>query len=388
MRILQVSTAYYPELQFGGPPFKIHALSQGLVARGHTVQVVTFYSDERKAHHQVKYDGVTVQYLPWRGKGVWQFPRQQTYLQEAVDRADVVHCYGYYNLLGPLAARIAVKFRRPYVLEPMGMYVPIVRSLIKKRIYHGLVGRQMVAHAANIIATSPQERTELTAAGIEARKVLLRRNGLDLAAFQRLPTRGAFRQRYGLDEREWVILYLGRLSPKKGLNVLLSAFAEAALPGARLVLVGPDDGTGHEQELRRQIVDLGLTQRVIFTGPLYDNHKLTALVDADVFVLPSQNENFGNAVAEAVAAGLPVIISRQCGIAPYIEHRVGLVIDGGIAALAEAIRRLSCDRALWQNFHASCQSVAHELSWDEPLQQMEQIYQQIMLEQANVSTTN
>ncbi len=384
MRILQITTAYYPELQFGGPPQKIHALSRGLTARGHDVRVITFHSNEPRARQHVVYDGVTVQYVPWHGRGVWQLPWGGTCVRDAVNWSDVIHCYGYYNLLDPLAAHYAQGSRRPYVLEPMGMYVPIVHNLVNKNIYRRLIGNRLAMHAARLIATSAQEQAELIAAGLDPCQVLVRRNGIDLAAFQNLPARGAFRQCHGLGERDWLILFLGRLSPKKGLALLLDAFARAALPEARLVLVGPDDGSGYERELRRRAATLSLAQQVICAGPLYDDQKLEALADADIFVLPSRNENFGNAVAEAVAASVPVIISRQCGIAPYIEHRVGLVIDGEVTALVEALRQLSCDLALWREFRANCPVAAQDFSWEGPLQQMEQIYQEIILECANI----
>ncbi len=377
MRILQVTPAYYPELQFGGPPQKIHALSTGLIRRGHEVRVITFHSEHPDARHRAEYDSVPVHYVPWLGRGTWQLPLGWKALQASVQWSDVAHCFGFYNLLCPAVAFLARRLERSYLVEPLGMYVPIVRSVLKKRLYHKILGDWLVSRAARLIATSAQEQSELLEAGVDPHKVAIRHNGIDLASFYQLPPQGNFRRCYGIGEHDKLVLYLGRLSPKKGLPLLLEAFARLDLPDAWLAIVGPDDGSGYEQEIHQLAIALGIARRVVFAGPLYNVHKLEAFADADVFVLPSLNENFGNAVAESVAAGVPVIISKQCGIAPFIRERVGLVIDVQAGALAEAMRNLLTDAALWQSFRAHCPAVAQELSWDEPLDVLEKIYAEV-----------
>src|SRR5437762_3374411 len=100
MRILQVTNLYYPELKLGGPPQKIHALSRGLTQRGHEVRVVTFHSEQPRACRSEAIDGVHVQYLPWVGRGLRQLPLKPGLLGDAVREADIVHCYGLYDLMG------------------------------------------------------------------------------------------------------------------------------------------------------------------------------------------------------------------------------------------------------------------------------------------------
>lgn len=385
MRILQVTSAYYPELQFGGPPQKIHGLSRALLQNGHEVRVVTHHSQQRGARHTAEYDGIPVQYIPWFGWGTWQFPRAGRPLHELIDWAEVVHCYGLYNLLVPMTTRQARHSGRSYVLEPMGMYVPIVQGLLKKRLYHSLLGRKLVAEAARIIATSEQEQQELIASDLPSARIVVRRNGIDLAEYAGLPDRGCFRQRFGLAPDEPLILFLSRLSPKKSPELLLEAFAHGEPQRARLVLAGPAEA-GYERQLRQLAAQLNVAERVIFPGPLYGREKLEAFADADLFVLPSQNENFGNVIAEAIAAQVPVVITRQCGIAPYVADRTGLVIEHDRLQLRTALQSLLTDRALYDRFKANCASVAKEFSWDEPARQMEQLYRQITGERVNVKT--
>src|SRR5688572_7764694 len=107
MRVLQVTNTYFPELKFGGPPQKIHALSSRLAARGHVVSVLTFDSQNSRGDGDRTVDGVAMRYLSWRGWGLRQWPRDKKRIIAAIERSDVVHCYGLYNFLCPIAARIA-----------------------------------------------------------------------------------------------------------------------------------------------------------------------------------------------------------------------------------------------------------------------------------------
>ena len=118
----------------------------------------------------------------------------------------------------------------------------------------------------------------------------------------------------------------------------------------------------------------GLREQTIFTGALYDDAKWAAYRDADVFVLPSQNENFGNTAAEAVAAGTPVIVTEQCGIAPLLADEAGLVVRHDAAALLEALERILCDSELRGRLAAGCADVASRLGWEEPVRDMETLY--------------
>jgi len=138
MRILQVTPMYYPELQFGGPPQKIHALSRGLVERGHQVRVITIQSTHPLACHSQVMDGVEVQYMPWVGVGRWCVPFCANKLASAIRQADIVHGYGLYNFLCPDAAFWARRMQRPFVLEPLGMYPAQGRNVHIKTAYHRL----------------------------------------------------------------------------------------------------------------------------------------------------------------------------------------------------------------------------------------------------------
>jgi glycosyltransferase involved in cell wall biosynthesis len=377
MRVLQVTTVYFPELQFGGPPQKIHALSRGLAARGHDVQVVTLHSARPAARDSLAVDGVTVRYLAWWGRGNWRLPRQGATLAEAVAWADVVHLYGLYNLLGPAAAAAARRAGRPYLLEPQGMLVPRGGHRAAKRLYHRLFTRRLAANAARLIATSPAEAGELASLAPPPHLVT-RRNGIDVAAFAHLPPGDTFRRQIGATPADRIVLFVGRISPIKNLEALVRAFQAAALHDARLALVGPQHEADYVARLQRLVQDLGLAARVHFTGPLYGEAVRAALGAASLFVLPSTFESYGNAAAEAAVAGVPVLISDTCGIAPTLHRRAGLAVPPTVDGLAAGLHALLDDASLRAEVMADRFALLDQLSWDEPLAQMEAVYQQVL----------
>jgi glycosyltransferase involved in cell wall biosynthesis len=376
MQVLQVSAMYYPELQFGGPPHKIHALSRGLVERGHQVRVITIHSTRPLAHHSQIIDGVEIQYVPWVGRGWWCVPFSFDSLVKAVQQATLVHCYGLYNLLCPGAALWACRMSRPYLLEPLGMYPARGRNRSIKAIYHRLFTAPMARGAARVIATSPGEMKHL-ASLVDSKQLVLRRNGIDVALFQNLPLENGFRARYNVGDQERLVLFIGRISPVKNLEGLVQAFGQAALEGARLILAGPMLEPGYADRLQRLIADLSLGERVSLVGPLYGQDKLSALAAADLFVLPSISESFGNAAAEAAAAGVPVLLTQGCGIAPLIHGQAGLAVEHNPAALAQGLRLMLNDAGERARLTARRADVVAELSWAEPLNQTEQLYTQI-----------
>jgi glycosyltransferase involved in cell wall biosynthesis len=245
----------------------------------------------------------------------------------------------------------------------------------------------MARRAARVIATSAQEMEELS--GLTNKdKLVLRRNGLDLSPFNELPLSSQFRSQFGIKESEQIILYIGRISPIKNLEVLVRAFQRSDLSKARLVLVGPQLEPEYSKKLRSLIVSLDLSERVLFTGALFDEDKLAALAAADLFVLPSVYESYGNAAAEAVAANVPVLLTEGCGIAPQIHERAGLAVAPEASALAGGMQLLLLDKNQRSALTAKRAEVIDDLSWAQPLKQTEELYQTIIGERKNAHFGN
>jgi glycosyltransferase involved in cell wall biosynthesis len=400
MRILSVTESYAPFWEFGGPPVKVGALARGLAKRGHIVTVLTadwglaerasaadLSAAERSPFgwRQTE-DGVTATYLPtWlRYRSLSWNPAVKRFCKTQLQDYDVAHVYGIYDFLGPAVAAACKTKGIPYVLEPIGMYVPIVRSFFLKRIYHSLYGRRLFEGARKVVATSEQEVEELVRGEVDRSKIVLRRNGVEAPGSW--PKQGAFRNKLGIAREAKLILFLGRLSEKKSPDLLLRAFASMAKPdgGEQLCLVfaGPDE-SGMEARLEQITADLGVTARVQFCGAVFGEEKWAAYRDADVFVLPSQNENFGNTAAESVVAGTPVVVTEACGIAPLLAGRAGLATVHEAGALAAAIRRVIFEPELRKQLVTGCAAVASELAWEEPVLQAESLYNKLALQEAS-----
>ena len=397
MRILNVTQSYFPFEEFGGPPVKVRALSEQMTKRKHDVTVLTVdwgikngergessadmkFRAERSPFGWKKVEnGVEANYLrSWLHYRTLSWnPGVKGFCKARLWKFDVIHIFGLYDLLGPVVAAACQRNGTPYVVEPMGMTIPIVRSLRLKRLYHRLLGQTMLKGASAIVATSAQEAAELKSAGVREGAILLRRNGVE--APERVPERGRFRAAMEIPQDAKLVLYLGRLSEKKSPDLLLRAFAKLAKEQSkidvRLVLAGPDE-RGTRAKLVALAGELGVSPLTRFCGPLYGETKWGAYRDADVFVLPSQNENFGNAAGEAVLAGTPVILTDQCGIAPMLGT-AALVVRHDVEELREAVSRVLFEPSVQAWLRAGCREAAGRLDWDEPAREMEQLYQRL-----------
>lgn len=387
MRILKVVQTYFPFLEGGGPVVKVRALARGLVRRGHQVTVLT--ADLGLAARdglpisparcewglRLSDDGVEVLYLTTIGRyrALSLNPRVLAFCRAALTRFDLVHFYGLYDLLGPAVSHSCRRRRMPYVIEPMGMYRPIDRNLQLKALWHRSLGRAFCRNAAQFVATSEMEREGLVEDGVPSNKLVVRYNGVDTDLYQSSPS-GDFRAKWGISPHEPLIVFLSRLIPRKGADILIEAFASVCRESGRLVIAGPEGETGYRSYLERRAKECRVESRVIFTGPLYDVEKAAALADADLFALPSRYENFANVAAEAMACGVPVIISDTCGISSLVAGEAGLVISPQRDALADALRTLIEDQALYARLKEGCRRVARQLAWDQLTEQMEGYY--------------
>lgn len=377
--------------------FKVRSIARGLVKRGHEITVLT--ADLGIRSRNVADLGVTRSQWGWRSRGdaietiyLSTFARYRAltinpavigFSRTSLRRFDVVHFFGLYDLLGPSVSYFCRRQGIPYVVEPMGMYRPIIRNLELKRLYHRILGSSMIAGARFLVATSEQERRELIDGGVDPSRVVVRRNGID--GPDALPPRGEFRKKWDIAPECKVVLFLGRLVSKKSPDLLLEAFANwrANSPlgqNSILVIAGPDERDGFASRLRELAGKLALGQSALFAGPLYDEEKWQAYRDADVFVLPSQNENFGNTAAESAVCGTPVIVTDRCGIAPLVGA-AGLVIPHDALELERALRRILEDADFHQLCRKGCLQMADALSWQAPLDQTERLYRLCLSDQ-------
>lgn len=348
-------------------------LAHGLAGRGHEVTVVTVRPlGDRGLPRRGREDGIRVVRLAAgaRRRGLALAPGVLP-LRLDVGGFDTVHVFGLYDLLGPVMAGRSKRAGVPVIVEPLGMNLPRIRSIPAKRAYMRMFG-WMLRDADLVVVNSEAERRDALAAGVEPARIGLRLNGIDLSEFGSLPPSGRFRARLGLPRGVPLILFLGRVSPKKRPDLLVDILAD--LPGSPwLAVVGPEEEPRYAARLRSLAQNRGVGDRTVFVGPLYGLERVEAFVDADVFALPSQWENFGFAVIEAMAAGTPVVVSEQCGVAPLLEGG-GLVVPLQRESFKAALASILEDPRLRSDMGSRARAVGTRMTWDRPVEWMEERY--------------
>lgn len=274
-------------------------------------------------------------------------------------RPEVVHLHGLFTWPSQ-AAQLARRFGRArLVVSPHGMLEPwaLARSAWKKRFFLAAIDNGNLQRAAFVHALCEQEAANIRAFGVKA-PIATIPNGVCLADIPAHRDKSRFALLHPGAAGRRIVLFLARVHPKKGLPHLLEAWASvSAEPHLRgdgwlLVIAGPDQ-LGHAAEMRARAAELGIQEHVLFTGPLHGEAKKAALSAADLFVLPSFSEGFSIAVLEALAARVPVVLTRQCNF-DVAAFGSGVVVEPdadstyrGLRALmdaSEAERRAYGDR--------------------------------------------
>jgi glycosyltransferase involved in cell wall biosynthesis len=388
MKILQVIAYFYPAWSYGGPPRNAYGLCKELVKRGHEVTVFT--TDVLNARNRTKetretVDGIEIRrfrnlsnYAAFHHR-IFLSPCMPGAMRKDIKNFDIVHLNDYRTLQNLTAYNNARNNGVPYVLQARGSLVNIITKQRLKSLFDVWRGRRLLQDATRLIAVAPLEVEQYKSFDIDARKIDIIPNGIDLKEFEKLPPRGEFREKYGLGAKHKVILFLGRIHKIKGIDLLINAFAGLAedFSDVRLVVAGPDDG--YLPELKNLVAELGLAQKVIFTGPLYGIDKLAAYVDADVYALTSSYEIFGISIFEALVCGTPVVVTDRCGIADIIKDKAGLVVPYEAASLKEALRKMLADDKIRQRYGREGKSLVRQnYSWAAIAEQMERVYQKCL----------
>jgi glycosyltransferase involved in cell wall biosynthesis len=251
----------------------------------------------------------------------------------------------------------------PYVICPAGALPIYGRSRRLKQLYNVIAGTRIVRNASVCIAISPDELEHFAAYGVQSHKVRIIPNGIDPDEYAESDGT-KFRARFRIGEHPFV-LFVGRLNPIKGPDLLLQAFCALKndFPDFHLVFAGPDGGM--LKDLQYMARDEGLTERVHFVGYIGGADKTSAYRAASLLAIPSRQEAMSIVVLEAGVSKTPVLITDRCGlndiagfgakiVAPTVEGiRNGLsemLADrASLAAKGEQLGVLTRDRFLWKS---------------------------------------
>jgi glycosyltransferase involved in cell wall biosynthesis len=283
-------------------------------------------------------------------------------LDRVVRDSDVVLIMNHWTAINVVAWRDAVRAGVPYVVCPAGALPIGGRSVWLKRQYNARYGLRLIRDAAAWVAVTADEIAQFAEYGVAADRVVVVPNGMPT-----LPAgnAAAFRRRLGVEPTVPIALFLGRLAPIKGPDLLIDAFARSApaLPAWHLVIAGPDDGM--LAALRRQADGSSVARRIHFTGFLDPPSKADALAAADLVVVPSRREAMSIVVLEAAAAGRAVLITDRCGLGEVAAAGGGWVVEASSAGLAAGLGGAAADREQLRAMGLRWQRYAGEhFSWD------------------------
>ena len=385
MRVLHVIASLAP--RYGGPSAVTPQMARALAARGHHVEIFTTDADgprrlEVPTGRRIQWRGIATTFFPVH----WPRPYAASAglaaaLRRRLPEFDVVHVHSLYLFHTQVAGHYCRRGSLPYVLRPHGVLDPYHRSRHRwrKAAYTALLERRTIAGAAGLHLTSAMEREHVEALGLGVPQFVVPL-GVDTAELRRPRGAGPLLEWQPPLAGRALVTYLGRLAAKKRLGLLVEAFAKvaAAHPEALLVIAGPDED-GEERRLRARVTRLGLDGRVSLPGFVAGDRKAALLQHSAVFATASEDENFGVSVVEAMAAGLPVVVTP--GVAVHREIAAagaGLVARPEASALSDAIAHLLGDDLVRERAAASASALARSaFDWEQVAPALERMYDQV-----------
>jgi glycosyltransferase involved in cell wall biosynthesis len=392
LKILHVIANLAP--RYGGPAKACVAMAQAVARLGHEVSIYTTNQDGPgelavPLMQPVRQGEVEISYFPIQQPRFWgtSWPLAQT-LARKLKEVDLCHIHSLYLFHDLVAGHYCRAYRLPYLIRPHGTLDPYIhgRHRWRKAMMESWFENRNIRKAAALHFTS-EEEMRLAAPYIGNAPGAVVPLGVDLREFEPMPHPGRFRERYPEIGDKKIILFLGRINFKKGLDLLVQALARVVRRrrDLHLVLVGPDDD-GWGARVKEWLAREGIPDCATFTGMLLGEEKLAALRDAQMFVLSSYSENFGLAVIEAMACGLPVVISDRVNIWREVAAaEAGVVVPCEAEPLAAALERLAESPDLAAAMGRRGQAlVARRFQWDSIAQALQDLYCCVIAKQGSL----
>lgn len=360
MRILTVNALLDPK-SGGGAAERTFQLSRALAEIGAQTSILTLdvgiTAERRENLGQTR-----IVALPCIQRRFLVPRNEKSLVAEAVGSVDVVHIVGHWTPINVIAFRAATRGGTPYVVCPAGALPIFGRSKALKRLFNVAVGKRLIGAASGWVAITDPERDQFEPYGVTRDQVVVIPNGVRLEDFQPADESN-FRARSGVGARRFV-LFMGRLNPIKGPDLLLAAFAAIASEhrDVDLVYAGPDEGMG--EELARQAAAQGIQRRVHFLGHVHGSDKVAAYHGCEFLVVPSRQEAMSIVALEAGACSKPVLLTDQCGFDEVQTAGGGHVVPPVPAEIAAAMRGMLSNRPALPAMGARLRTlVAERYTW-------------------------
>lgn len=386
MNILHVAHFFYPCLSAGGVVNASYQIALNQV-KDNNVHVYTSDSCKQRlkfedGRYDVDVDGIKVDYFRnlsnrFKLATMLDTPLSAYFrIRKDIKNHDIIHIHEHRQTLAILVSHYARKNNIPYIVQAHGSVLPFFQKEGLKNIFDKAFGFKILHNASCVFALTEVEKEQYIKMGVSEDKIEIVPLGINIEEYENLPEPGKFRSRFNIADGDKLILFVGRIHEIKGLDLLIDAFnlliKDSSSP-IKLAIVGPDDG--YLDTLNERIAENNLESQVIITGPLYKREKHEALVDCDLFVMPSKYESFTTSGLEAMACGKPLVLTKNNHIHDWVDGNVGISCDDDEISLKEAMKKLLFDEDLSETFSLNGKKLIKEkYNWDMISEQILSIY--------------
>lgn len=369
MQIFHIVQSLDPES--GGPPVVVTRLASAQASLGHKVTIISYDDPANRQQLEAPYNEISgfekVEIILAKS-GAYRFPFWDPYLFDLLasktDSETIFHLHGVWDAILLLASSFARRKHIPYMIAPHGMLDSwsLATKKWKKKLALALFYRAMLKNAGSIHVLNTNERTQVDRLGLNVKTEIIP-NGVNLEELQ-IPSANVSSPHRTNGDYKPYILFLGRLHYKKGLDYLAVSFSNLAkrYSDIDLVVAGPD--YGERESFEKLVAKFGIEDRVHLIGPVQGSRKIEILTSATCFCLPSRSEGFSVAILEALACGVPVVISESCYF-PEVEHAgAGSVVKLDANEIGDALFELVTNNAkLDSSAEAARKLVANHYTW-------------------------
>ena len=389
MKILHVAHFFYPCLSAGGVVNASYQIAK-MQARDNSVKVISSDACKERlkfedGRYDVDVDGIKVDYFKnisnrFKLATMLDTPLGAIFrIKNQIRDFDVVHVHEHRQTLSIIVCYFARRYGIPYVVQAHGSVLPFFQKEGLKNIFDKVFGFKILHGASKVFALTEVEKEQYLKMGVEEDRIEIVPLGINIEEYSNLPEGGIFREKFNISKDDKLKIFIGRVHEIKGLDLLIDAFKELAdsVSDVKLAIVGPDDG--YMDALNSRIAECGLSDKVIVTGPLYKREKQEALVDCDLFVMPSKYESFTTSGLEAMACGKPLVLTKNNHIHDWVDGSVGLACDDDKMSLKDAMAEVLFDEELSKKFGMNGRRLIQEkYNWDMINEQILNIYESII----------
>ena len=381
MKVLQVVPSLAPE--WGGPVKVVNELAGALEVIGVSSEIISAQG-RRVGNPETVTNDIPIHLFetgPIARLWTAHTPGLKKTLARKIPDFDLVHIQELWHYPGYIASKIARSRNVPYIVTIHGELNEwnLQQKRLKKQIYMTAIQRGILQKSAALHAITQAESNRIRQLEIET-PVAMIPNGIHTEEFENLPDRSQFVSRYPELENRLIVLFLGRIQQKKGLDILAQAFGNLVRTrhDVRLVVAGPDEDNTLT-EVKTILKSHGALEKAVFPGMLTGEQKLEALSAADIFALTSYSEGFSVALLEALSAGLPLVITDECNFPEVGDSRAGFVVRPNDSETASALMSLldSADlrREMSQNARRLVRS---NYTWERIAEKMFTLYENVI----------